>query len=286
MKSLKYWLLVLGILSCFGCSSSIHEDNRGCSFICDSIQYRVEFMSAGCVRILSYPEGDTLVTKRLVVDVEKPTFTDYKWEETEQAFVFCTHELLVSFDKSDEAFTFREASTGKLLLKEKDRRKARNFKRSEVGGEQCLEVTQRFIPTDDEAIYGLGQYQNGIMNYRGKSVLLLQANMDIVNPFLISTNGYGILWDNYSSTKFEDTSEGYSFISEVGDASDYYFVYGKNMDEVVAGYRELTGDVPMFGKWVYGFWQSKERYKSFDELKAVVKEYRRRGIPLDNIVQD
>ena len=280
MKSLKYWLLVLGILSCFGCSSSIHEDNRGCSFICDSIQYRVEFMSAGCVRILSYPEGDTLVTKRLVVDVEKPTFTDYKWEETEQAFVFCTHELLVSFDKSDEAFTFREASTGKLLLKEKDRRKARNFKRSEVGGEQCLEVTQRFIPTDEEAIYGLGQYQNGIMNYRGKSVLLLQANMDIVNPFLISTNGYGILWDNYSSTKFEDTSEGYSFIS------DYYFVYGKNMDEVVAGYRELTGDVPMFGKWVYGFWQSKERYKSFDELKAVVKEYRRRGIPLDNIVQD
>lgn len=286
MKSLKYWLLVLGILSCFGCSSSIHEDNRGCSFICDSIQYRIEFMSAGCVRILSYPEGDTLVTKRLVVDVEKPTFTDYKWEETEQAFVFCTHELLVSFDKSDEAFTFREASTGKLLLKEKDRRKARNFKRSEVGGEQCLEVTQRFIPTDEEAIYGLGQYQNGIMNYRGKSVLLLQANMDIVNPFLISTNGYGILWDNYSSTKFEDTSEGYSFISEVGDASDYYFVYGKNMDEVVAGYRELTGDVPMFGKWVYGFWQSKERYKSFDELKAVVKEYRRRGIPLDNIVQD
>ena len=152
MKSLKYWLLVLGILSCFGCSSSIHEDNRGCSFICDSIQYRIEFMSAGCVRILSYPEGDTLVTKRLVVDVEKPTFTDYKWEETEQAFVFCTHELLVSFDKSDEAFTFREASTGKLLLKEKDRRKARSFKRSEVGGEQCLEVTQRFIPTDEEAI--------------------------------------------------------------------------------------------------------------------------------------
>ena len=104
-------------------------------------------------------------------------------------------------------------------------RKARNFKRSVAGGEQCLEVTQRFVPTEDEAIYGLGQYQNGIMNYRGKSVLLLQANMDIVNPFLISTNGYGVLWDNYSSTKFEDTKEGYSFTSEVGDASDYYFVY-------------------------------------------------------------
>ena len=88
------------------------------------------------------------------------------------------------------------------------------------------------------------------MNYRGKSVLLLQANMDIVNPFLISTNGYGVLWDNYSSTKFEDTKEGYSFTSEVGDASDYYFVYGKNMDEVLAGYRELTGD----DVWKMGVW--------------------------------
>ena len=286
MKNLKYWLLVSSALSWFGCSSSVNEDGRGCSFICDSVQYRVEFMSAGCVRILSYPEGDTLVTKRLVVDAEKPTFKDYRYAETKQTFVFRTHELSVTFDKVNAAFIFHEASTGRLLLKEKDHKKARDFKRSEAGGEQCLEVIQRFIPTADEAIYGLGQYQNGIMNYRGKSVLLLQANMDIVNPFLVSTNGYGILWDNYSSTKFEDTDEGYSFMSEVGDASDYYFVYGRSMDEVVSGYRKLTGNVPMFGKWVYGFWQSKERYKSFDELKAVVKEYRRRGIPLDNIVQD
>ena len=286
MKSLNNWLLVLSVLSCFGCSSPVHEDDRGCAFVSDSIQYRVEFMSAGCVRILSFPEGDTLVTKRLVVDSEKPAFKDYKWEDTGQKLLFRTRELSVVFDKADAAFIFQETSTGKLLLKEKGDRKARNFKRSVAGGEQCLEVTQCFVPTEDEAIYGLGQYQNGIMNYRGKSVLLLQANMDIVNPFLISTNGYGVLWDNYSSTKFEDTKEGYSFTSEVGDASDYYFIYGKNMDEVVAGYRELTGDVPMFGKWVYGFWQSKERYKSFDELKAVVKEYRKRGIPLDNIVQD
>ncbi|NDV66963.1 TIM-barrel domain-containing protein [Bacteroides sp. 224] len=286
MKRFNYWLFIIAVLSWFGCSSSIQEDSRGCSFVCDSILYRIEFMSEGCVRILSYPKGDTLVTQRLVVDASKPTFKDYTSEETGQTFVFRTHELSVTFNKKEAAFTFQEVSTGKVLLKEKGNQKARNFKRSEAGGEPCLEVTQWFIPTPDEAIYGLGQYQNGIMNYRGKSALLLQANMDIVNPFLISTHGYGILWDNYSSTKFEDTEEGYSFTSEVGDASDYYFIYGKNMDEVVAGYRNLTGDVPMFGKWVYGFWQSKERYKSFDELKAVVKEYRKREIPLDNIVQD
>lgn len=286
MKIFNNWLLVLCALACFSCSSSVSRDEKGCTFVCDSIRYRVEFKSAGCVRILSYPEGDTLVTKRLVVDMEKPSFEDYKWKKTSEAYVFSTDELSISFDKENAAFSFTEAPTGRLLLKEKEGRKARLFKRSEAGGEQCLEVTQRFVPTKDEALYGLGQYQNGVMNYRGKSVLLLQANMDIVNPFLISTNGYGILWDNYSSTKFADTDEGYSFVSEVGDASDYYFICGKNMDGVVSGYRELTGEVPMFGKWVYGFWQSKERYKSFSELKAVVKEYRRRGIPLDNIVQD
>ncbi len=136
--------------------------------VSDSIQYRVEFMSAGCVRILSFPEGDTLVTRRLVVDSEKPAFKDYKWEDTGQKLLFRTRELSVVFDKADVAFTFQETSTGKLLLKEKGDRKARNFKRSVAGGEQCLEVTQRFVPTEDEAIYGLGQYQNGIMNYRGE----------------------------------------------------------------------------------------------------------------------
>lgn len=286
MKIFNTWLLVLCALGCFSCTSSVSRDEKGCTFVCDSIRFRVEFKSAGCVRILSYPDGDTLVTKRLVVDMEKPSFQDYKWKETNEAYVFSTDELSITFDKANAAFSFKEASSGRLLLKEKENRKARVFNRSEAGGEQCLEVTQRFVPTKDEALYGLGQYQNGVMNYRGKSVLLLQANMDIVNPFLISTNGYGILWDNYSSTKFEDSDEGYSFVSEVGDASDYYFIFGKDMDGVVSGYRELTGEVPMFGKWVYGFWQSKERYKSFDELKAVVKEYRRRGIPLDNIVQD
>lgn len=140
MKRLRHWLLALSVLSWFGCSSSVNEDDRGCSFICDSIQYRVEFVSAGCVRILSHPEGDTLITRRLVVDAEKPTFKDYRYEETKQAFIFRTHELSVTFDKANAAFTFHEASTGRLLLKEKDHKKARNFKRSEAGGEQCLEV--------------------------------------------------------------------------------------------------------------------------------------------------
>ena len=84
-------------------------------------------MSAGCVRILSFPESDTLVTRRLVVDSEKPAFKDYKWEDTGQKLVFRTRELSVAFDKADAAFTFQETSTGKLLLKEKGDRSKKYY---------------------------------------------------------------------------------------------------------------------------------------------------------------
>lgn len=77
-----------------------------------------------------------------------------------------------------------------------------------------------------------------------------------------------------------------SFASESGKAIDYYFVAGENADEVVAGYRQLTGKSVMLPKWVYGFWQSRERYMNQDELVDVVKEYRKRQIPIDNIVLD
>jgi alpha-D-xyloside xylohydrolase len=74
--------------------------------------------------------------------------------------------------------------------------------------------------------------------------------------------------------------------SEVADTIDYYFLYGPELDKVVAGYRELTGAAPMFGKWAYGFWQCKNRYKTQTELLGVAQKYRELKIPIDNIVQD
>jgi alpha-D-xyloside xylohydrolase len=79
---------------------------------------------------------------------------------------------------------------------------------------------------------------------------------------------------------------GLSLFSELGQAIDYYFIAGANADEVISGYRLVTGKAVMLPKWAYGFWQSRERYKTQDELVGMVKEYRKRSIPLDNIVQD
>ncbi len=79
---------------------------------------------------------------------------------------------------------------------------------------------------------------------------------------------------------------GLSLFSERGRAIDYYFIKGANADEVIAGYRFVTGKSTLLPRWAYGFWQSRERYQSQAELLDVVREYRKRGIPLDNIVQD
>jgi alpha-D-xyloside xylohydrolase len=77
-----------------------------------------------------------------------------------------------------------------------------------------------------------------------------------------------------------------SLFSEVADQIDYYFIYGENMDEVISGYRKITGKSPMMPKWAMGLWQCRERYKTQDELLSVVKEFRKHHIPIDNIVQD
>ncbi len=124
------------------------------------------------------------------------------------------------------------------------------------------------------------------MNYRGHDVTLVQENRIAVVPVVVSTKNYGILWDNYSMTKFHDGADGMHLWSEVGDGIDYYFIVGENLDGVVSGYRRLTGKAPMLGRYAYGYWQSKERYHTQEEIIGAVREYRRRHVPLDVIVQD
>lgn len=280
MKRVFYILCMAAVLGSCRQTSVITRSGNVSSFTYGGTRYEVSFMGPDIVHIRAMPEGDTLVTERLVVDaVPVP---DYRCRESRDKIIFSTSGITAVFDKSVSEFSFLDPDTDEIFLSEA----GRTLKRSQAGGEDCLEVRQEFMSAPDEALYGLGQYQNGILDYRGQKVRITQSNMDIANPFLVSTGGFGILWDNYSSTEFEDDGSVFSFTSEVGDASDYYVILGHDMDGAISGYRRLTGTAPMFGKWAYGFWQSKERYRSFDELESVVREYRSRGIPLDNIVQD
>ena len=124
------------------------------------------------------------------------------------------------------------------------------------------------------------------MIQRNMTKNLIQGNVEDVSPFFQSTKGYGVFWDNYSPTLFTDNEVETSFRSEVGDCVDYYFMYGKDADGVIAQVRSLTGQAPMFPLWTYGYWQSKERYKSQEEVVDVVRKYRELGVPLDGIIQD
>jgi alpha-D-xyloside xylohydrolase len=104
---------------------------------------------------------------------------------------------------------------------------------------------------------------------------------------LLSSQGYGLYWNNDSRSRFNNRFANYMYItSEVADNIDYYFFYGPDFDRIIAAYRELTGQAPMFGKWAYGFWQCKNRYKSQEEILGIAKKYRDLHIPVDNIVQD
>ncbi|MCF0203189.1 MAG: DUF5110 domain-containing protein [Bacteroidaceae bacterium] len=154
------------------------------------------------------------------------------------------------------------------------------------GNVSIATATASWTLEKDEDIYGLGILQNGKMSQRGIDRDLCPGNTEDGIPFFQSVKGYGIYWNNYSTTHVSDKDNVIAFTAEAAEAIDYYFIYGGDADGVVAGIRELTGDAPMFPLWTYGFHQSKERYKSQDETCNVLDTYRKEQIPLDGIIQD
>jgi alpha-D-xyloside xylohydrolase len=281
-----------------------------------------------------------------------------------------TPAITVTVDSASGAVSFF-SKDGKTLLAE-TKLGGKSFDVPSVFETKNWQVQQSFLSPSDEALYGLGQHQEGIFNLRGVPIRLSQANTNISIPFLLSSKGYGVLWNNASLTDFNpadqsiaiDPSTGkgkfttgskgmYGFVltsdnrnqlalevneqhvidlqniwtptsasgvvelegnkeydisarggpggvqlaarppadtttfrSEVGQAIDYYFFYGPDLNRVIADYRQLTGEAPLFPKWAYGYWQCRERYHSQQEILDTAAEFRKRQIPVDVLVQD
>ena len=241
----------------------------------------VQFFAPAVARVIKSPEGVAYEKQSLSV-IAKPEKVSFKADIQDNKIVLNTSELSVSVDTGTGIVSYF-SKDGKSLLAEKSGMQFIDF---DDAGTKTYQVYQPFILDKEEAIYGLGQLQNGKMIQRNMTKNLLQGNVEDVSPFFQSTKGYGVFWDNYSPTLFTDNEVETSFRSEVGDCVDYYFMYGKNADGVIAQVRNLTGQAPMFPLWTYGYWQSKERYKSQEEVVDVVRKYRELGIPLDGIIQD
>ena len=242
----------------------------------------LECFSSSIIRVKKYPLGQAPEKQSLSVTMQ-PKKVKYKIRKANNQIILTTSELNVLLDIVQNQISF-VTKDGKELLAEKP--SSTGFTSFNDAGNSTYRIRQTFLLDSDEAIYGLGQHQQGKMNQRNQTLFLQQANTEICIPLVHSIKGYALFWDNYSPTTFTDNAQGMTFDSEVGDLCDYYFVYGGGADKVVAGLRELTGQAPMFPLWTFGFWQSKERYVSQDELVSVVAKYRDLKVPLDGIVQD
>lgn len=277
MRNIIFFISLL--ISIF--SLSAKGTTTGCIIKKDTVTIYLDCIDDGIIHVKVIPEGRQL-KKSLIVPDSFSLNPVFEIEEKKEWTQLKTALITVKYYHEKDVIEFSDNNTGNIILSEATRTQTSAL----IGNEDVVQISQTFRLKEDEAIYGLGQYQDGYMNYRGKSIKLLQANMEIANPFLLSTENYGILWDNYSKTLFNDNEEGATFWSEVADGINYYFIYGKSIDEIISQYHQMTGKVPMLRKSAFGFWQSKERYKSFKELTDVVAEYRNRKIPIDNIVQD
>jgi alpha-D-xyloside xylohydrolase len=355
---------------------------------------RIQVCTPNVVRVAYAKDPVFFARSTLMTSAKRCLPTPVRMSSTGAGVTVATSDLTVGIDSVSGAVTFADAS-GRVLLSEKAG--GRTLSEALAPGETAGSVRQEWIPNDNESLYGLGQHQHGLLDIRGVDLDLQQYNTEVFVPFLVSSAGYGILWDNTSFTRFGDlaaavplpdvaglyaradasgdvdtrsgrvdwtgtvtpqvtgdytfrtysagavrlsvgestvidhwrqdwlpnedvarvhlragepvrirfswTQEGHystvrllwkpppadpttSLWSRVGDGVDYWFVHGPALDDVVGGYRRLTGEAPMMPKWAFGLWQCKERYKTAQEVLDVLRGYRDRRIPIDNIVQD
>jgi alpha-D-xyloside xylohydrolase len=266
-----------------GDAADIRQIPNGVDVPAGGMTVRVQFNSERSVHVTKFLPGAAPARESLIVLPRAVTPLDVISSSEAARVTLRSKRLRVDISRSDGAIAFSDAS-GTALLAEAG---AASITPVAVAGEsRAYSIEARFKLKPGEGIYGLGAHQAGVMNYRGHTVKLVQANTQSAIPFLVSTQGYGLLWDNDSKTLFTDTAESCSIWSEVADAIDYHFIDGGSMDGAIAGYRDLTGAAPLYGKWAYGYWQSKEHYEDREELLKVAAEYRVRGIPIDGIIQD
>lgn len=282
MKKIKLTLSLMILFVIGSHAQSYQKTNLGIKANINSTSVEIQFYGPSTVRVLKSPAGKSFTKESLTV-IDKPAPTKLSIHQKGDIVSIQSEKLKVDVDVKSGKIAY-STHAGNQLLSEKE--SGATFTDFNDAGSKTYTVNQSFILDNEEAIYGLGQQQRGKLSLRNARINMVQGNTDDYVPFLVSTKGYGLFWDNYSPTIFEDKPEGTSFKSDVGDCIDYYFMFGENIDGTIASMRQLTGQAPMFPLWTFGFWQSKERYKSQNELVGVVRKYRELGVPLDGIIQD
>ena len=424
----KFVFLLFLLMLLSSCRGEYSRKGSQVVIPCGESVVRLQVVAPGIVRVSSVP-GGTFADRQSLAVVPQEGCEDFEVTAAMGKVRLATDSLVVEVYKANASVYFYRADGTPLLQNGQTA-----FEPVEVEGKQAWSVLTQFEAPEADSFYGLGQHQAGEFDHRGRREELYQYNTKVSVPFVVSTGGYGVLFDAYSlsrwgnpepyrqlgevlrlydkdgvegaltgtyipargeslvqredslfyenetairnlpavplngarvvyegfveapetadypfiqyyagfqqttldgeemmsrrwrpawnpnSYKFTahlekgrrtpvriewepdgdvsyiglrvappqspDADEKFSFWSEFEPQQDYYFIVGDDYDQVIAGYRRLTGKAPVMPKWVLGFWQSRERYATQDDLVSTLAELRRRHIPVDNIVQD
>ncbi|WP_370999429.1 glycoside hydrolase family 31 protein [Mucilaginibacter sp. RCC_168] len=224
----------------------------------------------------------------LVVNNSWKTPALYQVAENKTEVTIITAKLKIRVNKATNAITYTDLK-GNIITAEDSENKT--ITPATVAGISTNTISTQFVSPQNEGLFGLGCHplDSLSINYKGRNQELLIKYLTGAIPVLLSTKGYGLLWDNYSASNFYGAEAGntkFKYVSESGKQVDYYFFYGPSFDHIIDLYRTATGKAPMFGKWAFGLFQSQDRYMSEDEIISVKDNYRNNHIPVDAIVQD
>jgi alpha-D-xyloside xylohydrolase len=196
----------------------------------------------------------------------------------------------VDFDTAaaypEPLLTFRTSGGAELLAESREHfwmPGARVFTGNRSG---AYEIRQQFAAYDGERLYGLGQRTHGRLNLKGLALDLVQRNGEVSIPFVLSDRGYGLLWNVPAVGRVEFAENATRWQAGQAREIDYWVTAAATPAGILGRYADVTGHVPELPGWASGFWQSKLRYRTQDELMAVAREYKRRGLPLSVIVAD
>ncbi|MEV1084596.1 TIM-barrel domain-containing protein [Streptomyces sp. NPDC050211] len=184
---------------------------------------------------------------------------------------------------ADGRLRFLHAGSGRELLAEKRPYTHYEGPRVHAAGGR---TKQHFEAYDGERLHGLGQHLHGLLDQKGCVIDLVQGNTVATIPFLHSSRGYGLLWNNPATGRVELGTDTTRWVADGGGRVDYWVTAGDTPAQIIDAYTLVTGRPPLLPEWASGFWQSKLRYRTQNELLAVARQYKERGLPLSVIVCD
>jgi len=282
-------LLAIITLTAQATVMSFTKNADGITCILDKGYMKVKICTDNIVEV-KYTSLPLLLDKPSLVVTNKwkntPGFTI---NESAGEIIITTADLKVIVNKQNNSIRYTDLK-GNIILSE-DGSQGKTMTSVTIAGIPTYNCTTQFISPADESLYGLGCHPEDSLsiNYKGRNQDMVIKYMTGAIPVLLSTKGYGLIWDNYSASNFygaEAANTKFRYVSESGNMVDYYFIFGPDFDRIIASYRITTGAAPMFPKWSFGLFQSQDRYKSQAEVLSVKDKYRDGKIPVDCIVQD